>query len=102
MYKTVFSIGLNDQDKKIQLMSDGRALEVICDAVARNYPDGATLYEARGLYKGVFEKTIRIEVYEEKTDDGARLSFMEECRKALNQESIAYEVAEVNAALYFG
>ena len=102
MYKTVFSIGLNDQDKKIQLMSDGRALEIICDAIARNYPDGATLYEARGIYKGVFEKTIRVEVYEAKPDEAARVAFMEEVKKALNQESIAYEVAEVNAALYFG
>ena len=41
--KSVFSIGLNDQDTKTQIITDGRAYEIIMDAILRYYPDGATI-----------------------------------------------------------
>lgn len=95
--KSVFSIGLNDQDTKTQIIKDGRAYEIITDAILRYYPGGATIYDARGVYRGQIEKTIRVEIlFSDETRDAL---LIEELKKALNQECIAIETMDAAAAL---
>lgn len=95
--KSIFSIGLNDQHEKRQILSDGRAYEIITDALLRYYPDGATIYDARGIYRGQIEKTVRVEIlFSDETRDAL---LIEELKKALNQECIAIETTDAAAAL---
>lgn len=95
--KSTFSIGLNDQDTKTQIITDGRAHEIIMDAILRYYPDGATVYDVRGVYRGQIEKTVRVEIlFSDETRDAL---FIEELKKALNQECIALETMDAAAAL---
>lgn len=93
--KSTFLIGLNDKDEKRQIITDGAARRIIENAFARRY-DGATFSEAVGLYMGGFENSIRVEVlWSESAKDAA---ICEELKKALNQDCIYLEVADVCAA----
>lgn len=99
MRKSTFTIGFNDKDAKRQIMSDEKITETIIKAVSEYY-DGATFSESRGIYRGMIEKSLRVEVLD--AEEPRDMLLMNELLKALNQESIAYEVAEVNAIFYEG
>jgi hypothetical protein len=74
MKKFTLYVGLNDKDTKTQLVSTLEAYKVI-NNVLLQYVDGATIFEARGIYKhddGTFttENTFRIELLFVETEIG--------------------------------
>ena len=97
MRKASFTIGFNDAIEKRQILTDERIMEIIVSVVAEQY-EGATFIPVHGLYCKAFEKSLRVEVYG--AEESRDFLIMDELRKALNQKSIAYEVAEVNSMLY--
>lgn len=101
MEKYTLYLGLNDKDKKIQLINTMEAYK-ICNNILLNYTDGATIFEANGIYKhedGKYttEKTLRIELLfiteTEVKEIVARL------KQAFNQEAIAVQKQTVNSYL---
>lgn len=53
-------IGMNDRDLHKQVLSD----EAFYRAIA-NYVDSCTIFEAKGLYHGELEKSLKLEIYDE-------------------------------------
>lgn len=101
MEKYTLYLGLNDKDKKVQLINTIEAYK-ICNNILMHYTDGATIFEANGLYRhndGTFtiEKTLRIELLF--VDKQKVASIVEDLKKAFNQESIAVQNELVNSEL---
>ena len=101
MNKFTLYLGLNDKDKKTQLISTIEAYK-ICNNILLTYTDGATIFEANGIYKhddGTFtiEKTLRIELLFI-TDDIVN-KIVTDLKKAFNQEAIAVQKEVVNSYL---
>lgn len=101
MKKYTLYVGLNDKDKKVQLISTIEAYK-ICNNILLNYTDGATIFEASGIYKhedGTFtiEKTLRIELLF--TDDDTIDKIVKDLKAAFNQESIAVQKQAINSYL---
>lgn len=101
MEKYTLYVGLNDKDKKQQLISTIEAYK-ICNNILLHYTDGATIFEANGIYKhqdGTFtiEKTLRIELLftNKETID----SIVQDLKKAFNQESIAVQKQVIDSYL---
>lgn len=101
MKKFTLYVGLNDKDKKVQLISTVEAYK-ITNNILLHYTDGATIFEASGIYKhedGTFtiEKTLRIEllfITEETVDE-----IVKDLKQAFNQESIVVQKELVNSYL---
>ena len=53
-------IGMNDKDLHRQILDDS----IFFKAIAR-YIEGCTVFEAKGLYKGEWEKSLKLEIYDE-------------------------------------
>ncbi len=101
MEKWTLYLGLNDKDKKVQLVSTLEAYKV-CLNILKNYTDGATIFEANGLYKHedgtfVIEKTLRIELLFIQKKEVVQL--VEELKKVFNQESIAVQHENITSDL---
>lgn len=101
MEKFTLYLGLNDKDKKVQLISTLEAYK-ICNNILLSYTDGATIFEASGIYKhenGEFtiEKTLRIELLF--VNMAVVKNIVKELKKAFNQESIAVQQDIVNSEL---
>lgn len=101
MEKFTLYLGLNDKDKKVQLINTIEAYK-ICNNILMHYTDGATIFEANGIYKhddGTFtiEKTLRIELLF--VDKKTVLNIVDDLKKAFNQESIAVQNELVNSEL---
>lgn len=101
MKKYTLYVGLNDKDKKVQLISTIEAYK-ICNNILLQYTDGATVFEASGIYKhedGTFtiEKTLRIELLF--TDDDTVSKIVKDLKTAFNQESIAVQKQAINSYL---
>ena len=101
MEKFTLYLGLNDKDKKVQLINTIEAYK-ICNNILLHYIDGATIFEANGIYKhddGTFtiEKTLRIELLF--VDKKTVLNIVDDLKKAFNQESIAVQNELVNSEL---
>ena len=101
MEKFTLYLGLNDKDKKVQLINTIEAYK-ICNNILLNYIDGATIFEANGIYKhddGTFtiEKTLRIELLF--VDKKTVLNIVDDLKKAFNEESIAVQNELVNSEL---
>lgn len=101
MKKYTLYVGLNDKDKKVQLISTIEAYK-ICNNILLQYTDGATVFEASGIYKhedGTFtiEKTLRIELLF--TDDDTISKIVKDLKTAFNQESIAVQKQAINSYL---
>ena len=101
MEKYTLYVGLNDKDKKQQLISTIEAYK-ICNNILLHYTDGATIFEASGIYKhqdGTFtiEKTLRIELLftNKETID----SIVQDLKKAFNQETIAVQKQVIDSYL---
>lgn len=100
MIKYVLSIGLNDKDTKKQEIETGKAWDKIIETLQNNAIEGATVYEAKGIYKLESENTARVEVLD--FDGGAYdkvVSAIKDLKKELNQECIALETIETNSVL---
>lgn len=99
MKKAMFYIGLNDKDSKIQEIETKNAKDII-ENIFYDVVNGCTIYNAQGIYKHdngmkVKENTIIVECFD--IDDKDINYIAEYLKKALNQESIAVNVAEINA-----
>jgi len=101
MEKYTLYLGLNDKDKKVQLINTIEAYK-ICNNILMNFTDGATIFEANGLYKHedgtiVVEKTLRIELlFVDKDTVGNIVNWL---KQVFNQESIAVQREVVDSKL---
>lgn len=91
--KITLYLGLNDKDTKTQLINTLEAFKIVSNLIT-NYFDGATIFEADGIYRhedGTFtiEKTLRIEILFAET--APTLKLIEDLKRIFNQESIAMQ-----------
>lgn len=100
MKKTTLYIGLNDKDTKAQKIDTVEAIKIIYNLLLAHGIDGATLYNATGIYKHdngqiVIENTIRVEMIEAPDNlvTGAIISI----KAALNQESIVKQTENITS-----
>lgn len=102
MKKFTLYIGLNDKDTKKQEITTKNARQLI-NYILLNFVDGATITQSEGIYKHtdnetVIENTFKIELLfvEEKTVK----KIVEMLKEALNQESIAVQIEEIESYLW--
>ena len=101
MEKYTLYLGLNDKDKKVQIIGTLEAYKIATN-ILMQYTDGATIFEANGIYKHengefVVEKTLRIEllfVAEKQVQD-----IVKQLKVVFNQESVAVQKETVNSQL---
>ena len=101
MEKYTLYLGLNDKDKKVQLINTLEAYK-ICNNILLSYTDGATIFEANGIYKHkngdyTIEKTLRIELLFIDENDVNKI--VTSLKQAFNQESIAIQKQVINSYL---
>ena len=101
MNKFILYLGLNDKDTKTQKINTIEAYK-ICNNILMGYTNGATIFEANGLYKhdnGDFtiEKTLRIELLF--VDKKTVVSIVNDLKKAFNQESVAVQEQKIDSEL---
>ena len=99
MKKTTLYIGLNDKDRKVQLIDNLEAVKIVINILNHNGISGATVFNATGLYthndnQVVIENTLRVELFEGSREDVIRS--VEAIKIALNQESIVLNTEVVN------
>ena len=92
--KFTLYVGLNDKDIKTQKITTLEAYKVINNLLL-NYTDGATIFEAVGIYKHedgsiVIENTLRIKK-NKFNDIGIFRKIVKDIKKILNQESVAVQ-----------
>lgn len=94
MRKYTLSIGLNDKDLHKQVIAKSKAIKIIQNCLISIDIMGSTIYEASGVYQGEAEKTIRVDLYEIKSE--ARLiKAIKEIKRKLNQNCIAIEKTNI-------
>lgn len=101
MEKFTLYLGLNDKDTKTQKIGTIEAYK-ICNNILMNYTNGATIFEASGLYKHedgaiVVEKTLRIELLF--VNEQTVKLIVEQLKQVFNQESIAVQSEVINSKL---
>lgn len=92
--KTTLYVGLNDKDTKYQIIDSLEAQKVIINFLLSYGIDGATVFNATGLYRHdngtvVIENTLRVELFE--VDNDALIEAVKAIKTALNQESIVIQ-----------
>ena len=99
MTKHIFTVGLNDKDCEIQIISNDMGVEIISDIMINQHGVYAfTMNECKGVYKMdstnhiVRESSIRIEIVDDSDSDIDYIGIACDMKMALNQESIMYEV----------
>lgn len=88
--KYTLYIGLNDKDSKVQKIDTIEAYKIV-ENVCCTLSDGATIYQARGVYKHVdstviVENTLCAELFTDNVDTVKTIATV--LKQALNQESI--------------
>lgn len=101
MNKQTLYIGLNDKDTKIQQIDTLEAVKIVSN-VLTGYVDGATIYNATGIYRHdngdiVIENTLRVELIE--ADAGRLAEAVKIIKTALNQESIIIQNEIINSVV---
>ena len=100
MIKYVLSIGLNDKNTKKQEIETKMAWDKIINILQNNYIEGATVYEAKGIYKLESENTARVEILDfEGNAYNKIIGAIKDLKIELNQECIALETVETNSVL---
>lgn len=99
MKKITLYVGLNDKDTKTQKVDTLEASKIATNIIT-SYTDGATIYNATGIYKHedgtiVLENTLRIELYA--CNDEALTSIIDTLKRVLNQEAIIKQTEDVNS-----
>ena len=99
MEKFTLYLGLNDKNTKQQVISTIEAYK-ICNNILLHYVDGATIFEANGIYKhddGTFtiEHTLRIELLFTNKETVDKIA--EDLKKAFNQEKIYIQTDVINS-----
>jgi len=74
-------IGMNDKDLHKQVLTD----EAFYQAIAR-YIESCTIFEAKGLYHGELEKSLKLEIYDE--NEAYYIEIAKKLCIELNQETI--------------
>ena len=98
MKKITLYVGLNDQDRKVQVIDTLEATKIVINILNANGISGATVFNAMGLYthddgKVVIENTLRVELFEGERVDV--LKAIEQIKIALNQESVVLNTETV-------
>lgn len=101
MEKFILYVGLNDKDTKMQKINTLEAYKIVNNIVMQ-YTNGATIYEANGIYKHndgkiVIEKTLRIELMF--IDREIVNKIIDILKRVLNQESIVLQREKINSEL---
>ena len=99
MKKITLYVGLNDKDTKVQKIDTQEANKITMNIIT-SYTDGATIYNATGIYKHedgtiVLENTLKIELYE--VSDEALTAIIDTLKRTLNQEAIIKQTDVVNS-----
>lgn len=99
MKKVTLYVGLNDKDTKTQKVDTMEANKITMNIIT-SYTDGATIYNATGIYKHedgtiVLENTLKIELYE--VSDEALTAIIDTLKRTLNQEAIIKQTEVVNS-----
>ena len=105
MKKYTLSVGLNDKDQYTQLLAFEDAKNIIVEELSRQGLD-CTVYRANGVYTHengttVSEETVRVDCYQF-DNNSIFQKVVKSCARLkvlLNQESIAYEVQDVEGGL---
>ena len=102
MKKYTLYLGLNDKDTKTQLISTLESYKMVANILKSLNYDGATIFEAVGLYKhedGTFvtESTLRIEILDFNKQGVNQL--VETLKSIFNQESIAVQQETITSTL---
>lgn len=97
--KNTLYLGLNDKDRKIQVIDTVEAVKMVSNILAKSV-GGGTIFSARGIYTHengdiVIEETLRIEVFG--AEDSEIIDLVEVLKKIFNQEAIVVETAMVNS-----
>lgn len=97
MTKYTLYVGLLDKDSKVQKVETLEAFKLI-ENLCTSYTDGATIFEAKGVYKHedgtiVRENTFKIELLFVEVE--AVKEIANTLKRLLNQESIALVVEEI-------
>ena len=93
MQKYTLYLGLNDKDTKKQEIATIEAYKITTNLLT-SYTDGATIFEANGIYKHndgniTIEKTLKIYLlFVEKT---TVLKIIDELKRIFNQEAIVLQ-----------
>lgn len=103
MTKYILTIGLNDKDTK-QPKYDIITSYKIIETIIKQYVDGYTIYQTNGAYKhddGTFiqEQSIRVELLFTSEITARIIAQKIKEPTAMNQESIAFEIQEINSEL---
>lgn len=101
MLKFTLYVGLNDKDTKTQKINTIEAFKIV-NNILLQYTEGATIFEASGIYKHndneiVIEKTLRIELID--ITEEAITEITKQLKLILNQESIL--IQKENVKNYF-
>ena len=99
MQKITLYVGLNDKDTKTQKIDTMEASKIATNIIT-SYTDGATIYNATGIYKHedgtiVLENTLKIELYE--VSDEALTAIIDTLKRTLNQEAIIKQTEVVDS-----
>jgi len=99
MNKHILTIGLNDKDAEMQIISTDTAIELIADTMINEHGVYAfTMSECKGVYKMdstnhiIRENSIRIEIVDSEDSKVDYIGIVCDLKVRLNQESIMYEV----------
>lgn len=100
--KYTLYLGLNDKDTKTQKIATLEAYKFITNLLKLKGFDGATIYEAIGLYRhesGEFttENTLRIELLF--TEKEKVLELIKDLKNLFNQESVALQEETIESEL---
>ena len=100
--KWTLSMGLNDKDTKMQMISTLEAYKVVSNLLASTF-GGSSIFEGRGVYTHengvkVEETTLQINILFAAREDVR--AFVETLKKLFNQESIAVEFIEADSDLW--
>ncbi len=76
-------IGSNNETHKLE---KAKAIEVISE-----YFDGFTAYEVIGYWKGIKEKTLKVEIAVDSTADTTIIQVCKQLKELLHQEAIMVE-----------
>lgn len=97
--KVILYIGLNDKDRKMQIIDTVEAYKIVTNIITK-FAGGGTIYNATGIYTHadgtiVIENTLRVEIIG--VDDCTIKDVVDHCKIALNQESIIKQTENVTS-----
>ena len=101
MLKHTLFIGLNDKDSKVQEVDDITAFKIVLNLVKKYY-EGGTIKKATGFYtyddgQTTIEASLELVILFADMEKTTRLA--SDIKTALNQESIALQVENIESSL---